>query len=144
MERPEDPRQAAEATAIVEALRAALRGRGDVHLALLFGSCARGTQRPDSDVDVAVLAPRVDRLELAAALSLATRREVQVVPLEQAGYPLLQALVRDALVLHEGKRGAAADWRTRALLDLELDRPWYQRMRRGYLRRLAEGGPHRG
>lgn len=125
-------------------MREKLSGRTDVHLALLFGSYARGTPGPSSDVDVAVLAPGVDRLELAAALSLASGREVQVVPLEGAGYPLVQALLRDAVVLHEGRRGAAAEWRTRALLAAEWDRPWYQRMRRGYLRRLAEGGWSRG
>ena len=121
-------------------LREVLRGRSDIDLALLFGSHARGVARPDSDVDVAILAPGVDRLALAAELSLALRREAHVVPLEQAGYPLLQALLRDAIVVHEGKRGAAADWRTRTLLLVEWDRPWYERMRRGYLKRLVEGG----
>ena len=64
--------------ALVETLRAALAGRKDVQLALLFGSQARGRARPDSDADVAYLGETVDPLELAYHLSLAARREVDV------------------------------------------------------------------
>jgi predicted nucleotidyltransferase len=137
-----EPSARASAREVETALRAALRGRSAVQLALLFGSYARGTQRPDSDVDVAVLAPGMDRLELAAALSLAAKREVHVAPIEQASYPLLQALLRDSIVLHEGKKGAAAEWRSSALLITlitDLDRPWFERMRDAYLKRLANG-----
>lgn len=134
------PNVRGSAREVETALRAALRERSDVQLALLFGSYARGRQRPDSDVDVAVLAPGADRLELAAALSLALKHEVHVVPIEQASYPLLRELLRDAVVIHEGRPGAAADWRTSALLTTDLDRPWYERMRDAYLERLAKGG----
>ena len=146
MEAHEKPRPAAAAGGqeVVARLRERLRGRTDVHLALLFGSYARGVQRPDSDVDVAVQGPGVDRLELAAELSLAVKREVQVVPLEGAGYPLVQALLRDSVVVHEGRRGAAAEWRTAALLAAQWDRPWYERMLHSYLRRVAEEGLLRG
>jgi len=63
---------------------------------------------------------------------------VDVVDLARAGYPLTQALLRDAIVLHEGEPGAAARWRTRAILDTETDRPWFERMSAAYLERLAE------
>ena len=130
----------AASPAVVAGLRGALTHRTDVQLALLFGSFARGREGPDSDVDVAVLGRDVDLLALAADLGAAIRREVDVVDLSQAGYPLLQAILRDGMALHQGEPGAAARWRTRAILETETDRPWFERMRDAYLKRLAEGG----
>jgi uncharacterized protein len=124
---------------VVEALRKALRGRKDVRLALLFGSRTRGRARPDSDADVAVLGRDLNLLALATDLSDAAEVEVDVVSLNDPGYPLLHALLRDGVLLHEGEPGAAAAWRSRAWLQAETDRPWFERMRDAYLRRLAEG-----
>jgi predicted nucleotidyltransferase len=132
------------APGVAERLRRLFADRRDVRLALLFGSAARGTDRPDSDVDVAVDAPGVDRLELARDLSLALDREVSVVDLRDPGYPLLVALVRDGIVVAEQNQGAAARWRTRAILTLETDRPWYERMRDAHLARLARELPRGG
>src|ERR1700724_1165549 len=125
------------------ALSGVLAGRPEVELALLFGSTARGQARPGSDLDVAVrsLAGHAgDPLGLAADLSAAARREVDIVDLDEAGYPMLRILLREAIELHEGRPGAAADWRTRAILETETDRPWFERMRDAYLAHLAEGG----
>lgn len=124
---------------VVAALRQALRGRQDVHLALLFGSRARGLARADSDADVAVLGQDLDLLDLAADLGEAAKVEVDVVSLEDPGYPLLNVLLRDGILLHEGKPHAEAAWRTRALLDADRDRPAYERMRDSYLSKLAAG-----
>jgi predicted nucleotidyltransferase len=124
---------------VEEALRQALEGRKDVRLALLFGSRARGRARPDSDADVAVLGKGLDLLALASDLSRAADVEVDVVSLDDPGYPLLNALLRDGLLLHEAEPGTAAAWRSRAWLQAETDRPWFERMRDAYLRRLAEG-----
>lgn len=124
---------------VLEALRRELSGRKDVRLALLFGSRARGRSRSGSDADVAVLGKGLDLLELAADLSSAAGVEVDVVSLEDPGYPLLNALLRDSIVLHEGERGSAAAWRSRALLQAETDRPGFERMRDSYLRKLAAG-----
>ena len=128
------------ASDVVETVRRMLKRRPDVRLALVFGSVARGTARAESDVDLAVDAPGVDRLALARDLSLAVGREVDVVDLGDAGYPLLASIVRDGVVVAEHARGAEARWRTRALLVLETDRPWFTRMRDAYLERLAAGG----
>jgi predicted nucleotidyltransferase len=123
----------------IEPLRKALSDRREIRLALLFGSRARGQARPDSDADVAVLGENLDLLDLAADLSDAAKVEVDVVDIRDPGYPLLNALLRDGIVLREGERGAAATWWTRALLQAETDRPGYERMRDSYLKRLAEG-----
>jgi predicted nucleotidyltransferase len=128
---------------LLSVLSGVLAGRAEVELALLFGSTARGEAGPGSDVDVAVRSlagHTVDRLGLAAELSAAARREVDVVDLDEASYPMLRALLRDAIVLSEGRRGAAADWRTRAILETETDRPGFERMRDAYLAHLAAGG----
>jgi predicted nucleotidyltransferase len=124
---------------VVESLRKALRVRKDIRLAFLFGSRARGRARPDSDSDVAVLGKDLDLLALEADLSEAARVEVHVVNLQDPGYPLLNAVLRDGILLHEGKKGTEADWRAQAWLQAETDRPWFERMRNAYLRRLSEG-----
>jgi predicted nucleotidyltransferase len=121
---------------LVESLRGALARHPEVGLALLFGSRARGRAGAGSDVDVAVEGA-VDVLALAAELGRATGLEVEVIDLREVGYPLLHALLRDGVVLHEGQPHAAARFRTRAILETETDRPWFERMRDAYLRRLA-------
>ena len=110
-----------------------------VVLAIVFGSTARGTDGPSSDVDVAVLGRGLDFLALARDLSRALGREAQVVDLDAVSYPMLQAIVRDGVVVAEHDRVCAARWRSRALVDLENDRPWFERMRDAYLGHLAAG-----
>jgi predicted nucleotidyltransferase len=89
----------------IHRLREFFRGRTDVRLAVVFGSRARGTAVETSDVDVAVHAPGVDLLGLAAAVSRVTRHEVDVVALDDAGVPLLARIVREGVGVHEGRPG---------------------------------------
>ncbi len=124
-------------SSLIDAVRRALHPRHDVRLALVFGSVARGAAGTDSDVDIAVDAPGVDRLALARDLSLTIGREVDVVDLVDAAFPLLAAIVRDGVVVAEHAAGAAARWRTHALITLDNDRVWFDRMRDAYLARLA-------
>ena len=65
-------------------------------------------QFPASDVDVALLAPLADLLEIAARLSQASGLEVDVISLADPGVPLLDELLRDAIVLYEARPGAYA------------------------------------
>jgi predicted nucleotidyltransferase len=123
-----------------EQISGALAGRTDVRLALLFGSEARGTAGPKSDVDLAIDAPGLDTLELCAFLAEAIGRDVDVVRLEEAGIPLLQKVLRDGIVVYEATRGAGATWRSRALATLETDGPWYARMRDAWLSRVRDEG----
>jgi predicted nucleotidyltransferase len=71
-------RGAAGTDPAIPAIRQVLRGRTDVRVAIVFGSRARSTATRASDVDVAVSAPGADLLQLAADLSRATGREVDV------------------------------------------------------------------
>jgi len=139
MEEPRAP-DLATLNALIHQLQPVLRARGDVGLALLFGSRARGDASETSDVDVALLAPSADLLEIGARLSEASCLEVDVVSLADPGVPLLDELLRDAVVLHEARPGAYATWRSHVLADLELDRPWYEHMRDAWLLRVAQRG----
>jgi predicted nucleotidyltransferase len=124
---------------MTDRLKEVLRRVPGVRLAVLFGSQARGTARPASDVDVAVLGD-VDLGPLARDLSLSLGREIDLVDLAAAGIPLTAAILRDGIVVHEAPPGTAATFRARAIAALETDLPWFERMRRGYLRRVAETG----
>jgi predicted nucleotidyltransferase len=121
-------------------IREHLAGRNDVRVAVLFGSQARGTARPESDVDLAVVAEGVDLLTLGAELGGALELEVDVVDLADASIPLLEHLMRDGIVVHESHRGAGALWRSQTLTTLETDRPWYERMSEAWLARVAREG----
>lgn len=133
-------REPAAAEALLQQLQAVLRARSDVELALLFGSQARGDARKTSDVDVALLGSQADLLEVGAQLSRASGLEVDVLSLADPGVPLLDELLRDGIVLHEARPGVYAMWRSHVLADLELDRPWYERMRDAWLERVAQRG----
>ena len=127
-------------TAVIDALRSALARESGVRFAILFGSHARGRADSRSDVDVAVRAPGVDRLSLAARIGAALGVEVDVVDIDEADVPLLAEIVREGIVVHEGAAGEQASWRAAALAALEIDGPWYARMRDGWLRRVARSG----
>ena len=89
---------------IAQKIASTLAQHEDIRLAFVFGSAARGALRPDSDVDVAVLAasqlsPEA-RLELMAELSLVVKREVDLVDLSTAwGLILRQVLTTGTLAL---------------------------------------------
>ena len=121
-------------------LRQALARMPLVRMGLLFGSQARGTAGADSDIDIAVQAPASEGPSIAAALSAACGREVDVVTLDDPPIPLLDALIRDGEVIFEAEHGAGARWRASALATLEIDRPWYERMSRAWLARVAREG----
>lgn len=116
-----------ETARLAAAMREVLRDRQDVHLALLFGSQARGKARPDSDVDVAVLGENLDVFDLYGDLSLAVHKEVDVVDLSFAGFALLNAIVRDHVIIHQGRPGAAGRWLSHAITQLETDGAEFER-----------------
>jgi predicted nucleotidyltransferase len=111
-----------------------------VDFAIVFGSVARGAPRADSDLDVAISGASLDPSAIAAILSERLGREAHVVRLDEATIPLLEAIIDDGIVVYERRAGAVAAWRSHALADLELDRPWYARQRDAWLKRVAERG----
>ena len=89
---------------LISALRRALRTEHNVRFALLFGSAARGTDTPESDVDVLMTLrdARLDRVvDLEGKLARATGRRVEIVRLEDAEPQpaLLAEVIADGRVL---------------------------------------------
>lgn len=87
----------------------------------LFGSAARGTAGPGSDVDIGLLyrtAPPVTLLDqpfgLAADLSAAIGREVDLVVMNGAPVDLIKRILRDGEVLIERDRSARIAFEVRA------------------------------
>ena len=83
---------------------------------------ARGTAHAHSDIDVAVQVPLLEGPAIAAALSAASGCEVDVVT-DDPPIPLLEALIRDGVVILEAVEGAGARLRASTLSMLELDCP---------------------
>lgn len=88
-------------------LRAVLEREPTVKAAWLFGSVARGTAGPTSDVDVAILTGHAARprslddlpLDLEAELTRALGQTVQVVIVDHAPSDLVHRVLRDGALL---------------------------------------------
>ena len=97
---------------ILATLSSALADHPRVLAAWLFGSQARGTARPDSDVDVAVLVDAAPTgfedypWALEAALAATLGRRVQLVVVNTAGADLVRRVLRDGIRLLDRDRGA--------------------------------------
>jgi uncharacterized protein len=129
-----------------DALRRALEAEPDVANAVLFGSRARGSERPDSDVDVAVQlmpgAPRDARAVggLAARLEAATGHSIGLVLLDEAPPPLAYRIFRDGRLLVERDHAALVARKTRAILDYLDFKPVEDLCAAGVLRGAAARG----
>jgi uncharacterized protein len=90
-----------------ERLAAALRAGPPLRLAIMFGSAAMGTDRSDSDVDIAIT-PVDPNLPLGAELDLQRRlaevlgREVDLVRLDRASCLVRWQVAKHGRVLLEG------------------------------------------
>jgi predicted nucleotidyltransferase len=123
-----------------DALAAYFARRGDVRLALLFGSQARGDARPGSDVDVAVqFEPSAHRsglshprFEVAADLERLCRRAVDVVDLAAAPPVLSFAIAGEGRLLFEKSEGLGVEFRA-AAYDRYFDTAPLRRVREQYL-----------
>lgn len=67
-------------------------------LAILFGSAARGQQRPDSDLDIAVQADHPlsasEKIDIVHALAESTGRPIDLIDLKVAAGPMLGQVLR--------------------------------------------------
>lgn len=89
--------------------------------AYLFGSFARGSERSNSDVDVAVLlegnpgsAAGSFRLDLADDLEAALGRGVDLVVLNRAAVDLIHRVLRDGILVSENDRATRIRFEVRA------------------------------
>lgn len=126
---------------LVEALRGFFAQRErDVAAAWLFGSQARGTARPSSDIDVAVLfrtAPAPTLLgfsaiaDLQAELAvLAGGRAVDVVAVNGASADLVHRVLRDGVLLAEHDRAARVRFEVKKRNEYFDLKPMLDRIRR--------------
>lgn len=95
-------------TAIERTLTDFFEEEQSVRLAFLMGSFAKGTARPDSDVDVAALFDRapdfMEALDLRERLSALLRREADLVVLNDAGPIIGMQALKTGIRLRPEKR----------------------------------------
>ena len=91
----------------VEPVRAVLQRHPAIRQAVIFGSVAKGSARPDSDLDLAVSAGRPlgteEKRVLIGELAEATGRPIDLIDLATVGEPLL------GQILTHGKRVLSDD-----------------------------------
>jgi predicted nucleotidyltransferase len=125
----------------VEAVRDVLNCRGDVRLAYIFGSVARGDARPMSDLDVGVVfsvVPAPGLLDaLATDLHVAAGRRVDLVILNEAPPLLVHEAIRAAQVVVCRDEDERVQFETRATARY-LDTGHLRRVQHHYLRERAE------
>jgi predicted nucleotidyltransferase len=82
----------------ISELRAVLSAFPRIELVIVFGSVARGRERPDSDVDIAVAARRAlsveQKIALIEAMAERTGRPIDLIDLRTIGEPLLGQILR--------------------------------------------------
>jgi predicted nucleotidyltransferase len=129
-----------------DALRRVLVLEPDLLYALVFGSSARGADRPDSDVDIAVELRRGAARDaramgrLAARLESATRRPVDLVLLDEAPAPLAYRVFRHGRLLIERDHAALVARKARVIVEYLDWKPVEERCARGVLRAAAACG----
>ncbi len=105
-----------------------------------FGSQAKGTARPDSDMDLAVLArdpiPAMRRFELAQELAIQLHREGDLIDLRSASTVMQMQVLSTGTCLNAADEQARREFEMYAYSD-------YARLneeRRDILKRIAENG----
>jgi uncharacterized protein len=134
-----------------EQILQAARDIPGISVLVVFGSRARGMQRPDSDLDVAVLPESTDsrarrhlQAEVAVALAdLAPEGRVDVVLLDEADDVLRQRVMETGRVLINRDNEAWKELRVRTMREYG-DREWARRLFREAQRRRLEGGEPSG
>lgn len=117
---------------VLDQLRGLLSEHPEIVLAIVFGSTAKGEDRRDSDLDIAVVAdPPLDsagQQELVRRVSAQCGRPVDLVDIRTAGQPLLGQVFRGVRVL--GKDEVYAQELSRHLIDQEDFNPLRRRILR--------------
>ncbi|MBI4699569.1 MAG: nucleotidyltransferase domain-containing protein [Deltaproteobacteria bacterium] len=128
---------------MVHALQRQLAEIGEVDLAVIFGSTARGTAQPGADVDLALRlqgGSSAHLASLAVALERALGRPVDALDIDRAPPLLRFEIARSGRVLVERIAHGWADFRARAMLDWWDWAPTARRIHRRAVSRLPRRG----
>ena len=128
-----------------EAFREVLQSDERIAFALVFGSAARGQETPFSDLDIAIgLRAGVtfdagDIGTLVSRLEAASRREVDLVILNEAPPGLAYRVFRDGRLIFEADRAARVARQARAIMEYLDFKPFEERFARAVLKKAAHG-----
>jgi predicted nucleotidyltransferase len=131
---------------MIDPLRDELASEPSIMLAYLFGSAARGEDRPGSDIDVAVLAETALGLEHTSLLAerlaraIGFRSRVDLVDLRTASPVFAAEVVRDGVVLLQRDAETRFDFEMDAIRRYEDTRS-LRRTQHELLREAARGAP---
>jgi predicted nucleotidyltransferase len=93
----------------------------------VYGSFARGDERPDSDIDLAVLLPPgatiPDKLGLIADVSRSVHREADIVDLRRVSLDLIHELLREGRQLQVRRPSEVLAWEAEQMTDYALFQP---------------------
>ena len=131
-------------------IRDYFRAQRDVRAVFLFGSLAKGKNRPGSDVDMAVLLdPAIPeeayldrRLQYMSDLSNRLGREADVIILNEAGPVLQHQVFEHGRLLYETDHQKTTSFKARSLIDYVDWLPYKERLDKATLqhfRRTAHG-----
>jgi predicted nucleotidyltransferase len=125
-------------------IAAALNAGPPLRLAMIFGSTARGTNRPDSDVDIAILPsdpdlPLTAELDLQRGLTAACGRPVDIVRLDRASSLVRWQVARDGRPLFQAGPFEAARFVAQAASEYLDFQPDFERASALFQKRLADG-----
>lgn len=115
----------------VTALSPVLDQHPELDLVIVFGSVATGRQGPESDLDLAVQAPRpltaAQRMALVGELALVSGRAIDLIDLRTVGEPLLGQILAHGRRLR-GSDQAFAELLRKHLFDAADFLPYAQRI----------------
>ena len=135
-----------ELSSLLPVLRAILAEGPPLHLAVLFGSAARGRTHPGSDVDVAIWPqspelPLGAELDLQVALERAVGRPVDLLRLDEASTMVCWEVAAHGVPIVAATAAAWPRFVARAASEWADFRPALEEAARRFQRRLAEPVP---
>ena len=108
----------------------AVLGEG-VRLMIVFGSCANGTPRPDSDLDIAMAMDQPltaqQHINTIGELALVTGRPIDLIDLRTVGEPLLGQIMKHGVRIM-GSDVLHAQYMTRHVMDAADFMPYQARI----------------
>ncbi len=122
---------ALSAIAQLPLIRQALNQVVGLRLAIVFGSCAKGQAKPDSDLDIDLAFDQTmsvqQHIALIEALALATGRPIDLIDLRTVGEPLLGQIMQHGVRIL-GSDVLHAQYMTRHVMDAADFMPYQARI----------------